>query len=115
MSAKVRIMVGKAWVEVDAASPKEAIKAISPYYEIFGERTCGCCGSEDIGVNHRTAQSYDYYSVKCYACGASLGFGQHQEGGTLFPKRKTEDGEWDTARRGWYKWQERKQSSGEGF
>jgi len=115
-SAKIRIMVGKAWVEVDAVSAKDAIKAISPYYEVFGERQCGQCGSDDIGVNHRNTKGYDYYALKCYACGAQLDFGQHQEGETLFPKRKLPSGEWDSAKRGWYKWQDRKPSEGgEGF
>ena len=114
--AKIRIMVGKAWVEVDAGTPKDAIRAIAPYYEVFGQASCGLCGGTNLGVGYRTPSGNDYYYVTCLSCGAQLDLGQHKEGGTLFAKRKLPTGEYDTNHLGWYKWQDRKQShSEEGF
>ena len=39
MTAKIRLNCGNGcWVEVDASSPKEAVKEIAGYLEVFGER-----------------------------------------------------------------------------
>ena len=49
----------------------------------------------------------DYYEMRCLSCGAALSYGQHKKGGTLFPKRKDENGNWlDNG--GWQKWQKEK-------
>ena len=104
-SAKIRLQCGRVWLEVDANGVKDSIKALSEYQEVFAERTCGKCGSEEIAYEHRLHDSNDYYSLKCRNCGARLDFGQHKTGGTLFAKRKLENGEYDKEHRGWYSWQ----------
>jgi hypothetical protein len=110
MSVTIKIKVGKqAVVEAEVGSVKEAIQALSPYYEVFGEAACGKCGSEQLAVNHREAGGYDYYSLRCLSCSCQLDFGQHQQGGTLFPKRKLPDGSWDSQNQGWYHWKDRKE------
>ena len=48
--------------------------------------TCGLCNSGNLKVQHRVAQDFDFYSVKCADCGAELKFGQAKEGRRLFPK-----------------------------
>ena len=109
MSVKVRVKLGgRAEVEAEVTGVKEAIKLLSPFYEVFGEAVCGKCQSVELAVNHRAADGgYDYYALKCLACGAQLDFGQHQQGGTLFPKRKLPDGSWDNESQGWYHWKDR--------
>lgn len=113
-SAKIRLQCGRVWLEVDASGVKEAIKALGEYQEVFSERTCGCCGSEEIAYEHRQHDGNDYYSLKCRACGAQLDFGQHKTGGTLFAKRKLSSGEYDKEHGGWYSWQSRSGEHGQG-
>lgn len=48
--------------------------------------TCGLCNSGNLKVQHRVAQDFDFYSVKCTDCGGELKFGQAKEGRRLFPK-----------------------------
>lgn len=48
--------------------------------------SCGLCNSKNLKVQHRVAQDFDFYSVKCSDCGAELKFGQTKEGRRLFPK-----------------------------
>jgi hypothetical protein len=48
--------------------------------------------SPEIRPNCRTVDGFDYYSLRCLACGAELSFGQRKDGSGLFPKRKTDDG-----------------------
>ena len=114
MSSRVRVTIGNAVVEVEAATVKEAVKALTPYYEVLGERTCGKCGSEEVGVQHRSAGGHDYYALKCFACGCQLDLGQHKEGGSLFCKRKLPSGEYDREHKGWYFWKDRQQTNQSG-
>ena len=114
-NVKVRMQCGRIWLEVDAQGVKEAVKALGEYGEVFSERNCGQCGSEDLAYQHREHDGNAFYSMKCVACGAQLDFGQHRHGGTLFAKRKRADGQFDREHRGWYRWQDRSQSGNEGF
>jgi hypothetical protein len=41
----------------------------------------------------------------CVACGATLDFGQHKQGDTLFPKRFDRDERSPLPNRGWYRYQ----------
>lgn len=100
-NAKVRVQVGRAWIEVDAVSVKEAIKGISEYAEVFGETVCGLCKSQSVAPVHRNAQGYDFYEMACLSCGAKLSYGQAKEGGRLFPKRADQDGN-EIGTRGWH-------------
>lgn len=90
--------------EVEGEGQKEIFKELSSIQEIFGESECGMCKNTDIRFAVRNVESNEYYELKCTKCGATLAFGQHKKGGTLFPKRKDDKGEY-MPNRGWYKWQ----------
>ena len=107
MAVKVRVQVGKAWLEVDASSPKDAMKRLSGYYEVFGELVCGQCKSDRLALGHREHDDHDYYQQSCLDCGARLDFGQHKNGETVFAKRKLPSGEYDREHYGWYHWRDR--------
>ena len=92
-------------VEIDSDSAKDAFKKLSEFQEVFDESNCGQCNNDDLQFIVRTVEGNDYYELKCKACGAKLAFGQHKSGGTLFPKRKLEDGTFDYKNKGWHKWQ----------
>lgn len=98
MTVKLIVPLAQATVQVEADSVKDAIKKLSGYYDVFGEKKCGECGHEELAVQHRKAKGYDYYELRCPSCDARLSFGQHQEGETLFPKR-------DKGTAGWHRWQ----------
>lgn len=90
--------------EVEGEGQKEIFKELAAIQEIFGETKCGVCGSENIKFVVRAVDDNEYYELRCMDCGAVLAFGQHKKGGTLFPKRKDDKGEY-MPNRGWYKWQ----------
>jgi len=51
-------------------------------------KKCGECESEDLLLEHRQPQGYDYYSVKCNKCGYNLPYGEYKEGdGAMFQKQ----------------------------
>lgn len=103
-SAKVRVQVGRTWIEVDSASVKDAIKGIAEYAEFFCETECKLCKSPSVTPSHRLAKGYDFYEMVCLSCGAKLSFGQAKEGGRLFPKRKDQDGN-EIGTQGWHRYQ----------
>lgn len=82
-------------LELQVESPKDAVRQLSAYMEIFSITTCGLCGSVEIRFERRSKDSIEFFGMKCMACGASLDFGQHKEGDTLFAKL-------GKGERGWY-------------
>ncbi len=90
------------WIEVKAENPKDAVKAMSAFQEVFGETTCGLCHSKAISWEHRVVQDNDFYSVRCRSCGGELNFGQTKVGNRLFAKRKEHP-----ETNGWHKWEGR--------
>ena len=75
--------------ELEAATPKELFKLIAETQEVFGERHCGRCGSEDLRFVCRSVDSHDFYEQVCESCTAKLVFGQSkQRTGHIFPVRK---------------------------
>jgi hypothetical protein len=110
MTVRVTVKLPLAEVQVEASDVKEAIRKLSGYYDVFGEAECGLCGEANPAPVYRKAAGYDYYELACRSCSGKLSFGQHQEGDTLFPKRKLEDGSFDTENRGWHVWQGRQQA-----
>lgn len=116
---KVLRRVGNLTVEVEADNQVGLFEQLADvdksYKEVFGESTCGHCGGTDISFSYRDADYVDqktkktkkarYYEMVCNnrKCWAKLSFGQHQEGDTLFPKRKLDDDTYDKAHRGWKK------------
>ena len=89
--------------ELEGAGQKEVFKELALIQEIFGEEKCGVCGSQNIKFVVRNVEGNDYYELRCSDCGSILAFGQHKKGGTLFPKRKEDDGKY-LPNRGWHKW-----------
>jgi hypothetical protein len=92
---------GRLQFAVEGATPKELFGELAAIQEVFdAENRCGCCQSDDIHYRLRTSvaksgknagKSFDYYELVCMGCNARFSFGQTQEGGSLFPKRR-EDG-----------------------
>lgn len=93
--------------ELEGAGQKEIFKELAMVQEIFSEKKCGVCGSENIKFVVRTVEDNEYYELRCMDCGAVLSYGQHKKGGTLFPKRKDADGKYLPSN-GWYKWEPKK-------
>lgn len=93
--------------ELEGSGQKEIFKELATVQEIFSEDRCGLCKKENIKFVVRNVEDNDYYEMRCLSCGAALSFGQHKKGGTLFPKRKDENGNW-LENSGWYKWQKDK-------
>lgn len=89
--------------ELEGEGQKEIFKELSAIQEIFGEESCGLCKSHNLRYVVRNVDGNDYYELRCADCGAILAFGQHKKGGTLFPRRKDDDGKW-LPNRGWHKY-----------
>lgn len=89
--------------EIEASGQKEVFKELAVIQEIFAEAKCGMCGSANIRFIVRNVEGNDYYELRCMDCGAILTFGQHKKGGTLFPKRKDDNGNY-LPHNGWHKW-----------
>lgn len=99
---KVTKTIGSYTFTVENASVKKVWEDLASINEVFGDEKCGCCGSKNITPSFRVVEknkkSYDYYEMKCLEtkCRARLSYGQHQEGGGIFPHRKLgEDGRAD--------------------
>lgn len=91
-------------IEVEGDGQKDLFKQLASVEEIFGEEKCGMCGKPNIRFMVRSVEGNDYFELKCLSCHASLSYGQHKKGGTLFPKRKDDNNNW-LDNNGWYKWQ----------
>lgn len=89
--------------ELEAEGQKQIFKELSTLQEIFGEACCGACKSDELRFVVRNVEDNDYYELRCTKCGSVLQYGQHKKGGTLFPKRKGDNGEY-LDNRGWYKY-----------
>ncbi len=101
---KLRYKVGeKLEFELEGAGQKEIFKELAAIQEIFGEEACGVCGSKNIKFIVRNIENNDYFELRCSDCSAILAFGQHKKGGTLFPKRKDDEGHY-LPNKGWHKW-----------
>ena len=100
---KAKFKVNKLSVEFEADSVREIWKQLSTFQEVFGETSCGKCGSENLRFVVRENDGNEYYELRCVDCGAKLAFGANKKGGGLFPKRKDADGNW-LPDGGWQKW-----------
>lgn len=89
--------------ELEGSGQKEIFKELALIQEIFGEERCGLCNKDNLRFIVRNVDGNDYYELRCGDCGAILAFGQHKKGGTLFPKRKDDEGNY-LPNKGWHKW-----------
>ena len=100
---KVTKKIGNLTIEFDGETQKDIFKQLSSLEEVFGEKACGKCGSENLRFIVRENDGNEFYELRCMDCGAILSYGQHKKGGTLFPKRKDADGNY-MKHNGWYKY-----------
>ena len=69
MSTRVRLQLGKVWLEVDAATPHEAIKQISEFATVFAEQVCGACKSTDVAPTfNKDSEGHEYFGMRCNKC-----------------------------------------------
>ncbi len=91
-------------VRLDGETVRDVYQKLANVEEIFQETTCGKCMNEDVTHIVRTVDDNNFYELRCNACRATLSFGCHKSGGTLFPKRKDADGKY-LPDKGWVVWQ----------
>lgn len=101
---------GKINVEFDGNSSKDLFGQIAEFSEVFDNKACGKCGSENLRYVKRTVDGNDYYEIRCLDCGAKLHFGANKDGKGLFPKRKDENNEYYPDN-GWVKWDNKLQKN----
>jgi hypothetical protein len=105
MKAHYRSGNGRLTIELEAGSVKDLFAAVAQVSEVFdADSVCGCCESPRIIYRVRDVEGNRFFELYCTEpdCGAVLEFGQHRQGGTLFPKRKNDQG-LKLASRGWAK------------
>jgi len=96
---------GRLTVEVEGEKQKDVFSELAKFQEVFEHSVCGKCGSTDTRFVVRNVQDNDFYEIHCQSskCRARLAFGQHKgKDGTLFPRRKSEEGSW-LPNNGWVK------------
>jgi hypothetical protein len=100
---KVIKTVGNLSVEIQSETQREIFKELASFEEVFGEKSCGKCSSENLKCVVRENDGNEYYELRCSDCGARLSFGSHKKGGGLFPRRKDGDNNY-LPDKGWQKW-----------
>lgn len=107
MKATYRTQDGRITFDVTGETAKDLFKAIAQIQASFeADSTCGLCSSNNIQLNVRSIDDNEYYALLCVDCGATLGFGQHKKGGTLFVKRMDPHGSL-LPNNGWRRWTNR--------
>lgn len=105
MKAHYRTASGHLTFEVEGGSPKDLFENIANLQSVFeAEERCGLCDSPAIRFRVREAAGNKYYELFCVDCRARFSFGQHRQGGGLFPKRRDEAGNLLPSR-GWARWE----------
>lgn len=93
---------GRMTFEFESENDKTLAASLAQIQEIFEEPACGCCHSDRIRFDVREFDGNTYYKLFCTACGATMDFGQHKTGDSLFAKRYEKDTREPLANRGWY-------------
>lgn len=94
---KQLLKLGHSNIEIEAETPKALFDKAAQMTEVFGEKCCGCCGSEDIRPVVRNVTSgkkeYTYREYHCQepGCFARLALGASQDEINLYPKRRLDD------------------------
>lgn len=58
----------------------------------FGNvKRCGWCDSDDLILNARKAEGFEYTEVKCLCCKAAIVFGRTKEDSNVFYLRKNDE------------------------
>lgn len=95
---KASMVFGPVQISVEGDA-KSCFSELAAAAEVFGQSSCGACGSEAVVPVVREVDGNTYYEMRCNSCGCTLGFGQRKVGGALFPRRK-KDEQW-LPNRGW--------------
>lgn len=69
-------------LKANVNNEKGVIQAIGKWEEIFNDprtRKCGCCGSENTRLGHRSAQGYDFYEFICCDCEAQFKISEYRD------------------------------------
>jgi len=109
MEATYRAFGGRLIVKFDVTTVRELFEQMGEIASVLdADSACGKCHSANIYPRAREAITSDkrtvyYYELICSECDARLDFGQHAEGGTLWPKRTDKQGN-PLDNRGWYKY-----------
>ena len=99
---------GRMTAKIDGDDQKSIVEKIAAFSEVFEFEPCGKCDGTDIRFRVRKVadtkgKQHTYYEKKCFHCGAKLQFGQHSEGGSLFPKRYDSEKNESIGKYGWVK------------
>lgn len=79
----------------DGKGEKEIFEQIAHFQEVFeNNQVCGLCNSTDVHFSVREVDGNSYYEKVCLYCRGKFSYGQHKQGGTLFPNNT----------KGWHKW-----------
>ncbi len=84
---KAHVRLKNLVIEVEGSNQKELLKDIAQAQMLFGMADiclCGLCGSAHIRFNYTNISNFEYYGLCCLECSATLNFGQHKNGQTLF-------------------------------
>ena len=101
---KILYRSGPLEITVEGGNSKELFKSLASAEEIFAaDRQCGLCGGEDLRHRVRQTTDYEFFELVCFACSATLAYGQRKSDGQLFPRRKGEDAK-PLPNNGWAKW-----------
>ena len=88
MEAQYKCRNGRLLIKVEAGDQKTLFKRIAEAEQIFDAATeCGLCKATNLSYLARTVKDgSEYYELICRSCHATMSFGQHRNGNTLFPK-----------------------------
>lgn len=101
---------GRFEVEVEGKAQTDIVEQLASFSEVFENMVCTYNGktSDKVKFQVREVEDNKFYELVCTdddfdLKGARLAFGVHKKGGSLFPKRKNEDGSWNK-NNGWKKY-----------
>lgn len=92
--------------EIENDKHKAIFGELASAIEAFGQEQCANCQSRDLKFIHRIVDDNDFYEMRCggAGCYSTLAMGQHKKNGTLFPRRRDEEGK-EIGKQGWKKWE----------
>ena len=100
---------GRMSVEFQVDTQVDLFQQLAFFQEVFGEASCGKCGSENLRFVVRNVEDNLFYEIRCQDCGARLELGVMKKGGRLYPRRKDKDGSW-LSDKGWQRWNSKTKS-----
>ena len=81
---KASMVLGSVTITAEGDA-KECFTELASAAEVFGQASCGSCGSELVVPVVREVDGNTYYEMRCQSCGCTLGFGQRKIDGKLYP------------------------------